>query len=116
MTASLYQVGSSAITRSSGISTRRSPSRRWDGREALGPSVVVALIAFGAPHREDVCRRDVRIELDVVLRTVPVVGAAREHVVELERRIGVESERLQICLLYTSPSPRDGLLSRMPSS
>ena len=24
--------------------------------------------------------------------------------------------RLQSCLLYTSPSPRDGLLSRMPSS
>ena len=23
---------------------------------------------------------------------------------------------LQTCLLYTSPSPRDGLLSRMPSS
>ena len=23
---------------------------------------------------------------------------------------------LGICLLYTSPSPRDGLLSRMPSS
>ena len=26
------------------------------------------------------------------------------------------SERLLACLLYTSPSPRDGLLSRMPSS
>ena len=25
-------------------------------------------------------------------------------------------ERLESCLLYTSPSPRDGLLSRMPSS
>ena len=25
-------------------------------------------------------------------------------------------DRFQICLLYTSPSPRDGLLSRMPSS
>ena len=25
-------------------------------------------------------------------------------------------ERLNVCLLYTSPSPRDGLLSRMPSS
>ena len=25
-------------------------------------------------------------------------------------------ERLKACLLYTSPSPRDGLLSRMPSS
>ena len=24
--------------------------------------------------------------------------------------------RPKICLLYTSPSPRDGLLSRMPSS
>ena len=24
--------------------------------------------------------------------------------------------RDKICLLYTSPSPRDGLLSRMPSS
>ena len=25
-------------------------------------------------------------------------------------------DELQACLLYTSPSPRDGLLSRMPSS
>ena len=25
-------------------------------------------------------------------------------------------EILYVCLLYTSPSPRDGLLSRMPSS
>ena len=25
-------------------------------------------------------------------------------------------DNLQACLLYTSPSPRDGLLSRMPSS
>ena len=24
--------------------------------------------------------------------------------------------KIKICLLYTSPSPRDGLLSRMPSS
>ena len=26
------------------------------------------------------------------------------------------SKRRYACLLYTSPSPRDGLLSRMPSS
>ena len=31
-----------------------------------------------------------------------------ESVVQLEQRVA--------CLLYTSPSPRDGLLSRMPSS
>ena len=27
-----------------------------------------------------------------------------------------KSTTLRACLLYTSPSPRDGLLSRMPSS
>ena len=27
-----------------------------------------------------------------------------------------EGEGIERCLLYTSPSPRDGLLSRMPSS
>ena len=28
----------------------------------------------------------------------------------------VTADTLKTCLLYTSPSPRDGLLSRMPSS
>ena len=27
-----------------------------------------------------------------------------------------EYSQVEVCLLYTSPSPRDGLLSRMPSS
>ena len=42
---------------------------------------------------------------------------------QLERKIfQYEIEKLKLekeimrCLLYTSPSPRDGLLSRMPSS
>ena len=26
------------------------------------------------------------------------------------------ADNIRVCLLYTSPSPRDGLLSRMPSS
>ena len=29
---------------------------------------------------------------------------------------GIPGGQLMTCLLYTSPSPRDGLLSRMPSS
>ena len=29
---------------------------------------------------------------------------------------GIEIDDVYVCLLYTSPSPRDGLLSRMPSS
>ena len=32
------------------------------------------------------------------------------------RAIQISKGRLSVCLLYTSPSPRDGLLSRMPSS
>ena len=35
----------------------------------------------------------------------------------LDDKVKLEDEpRLLTCLLYTSPSPRDGLLSRMPSS
>ena len=46
----------------------------------------------------------------------------RDRIRELRRQAARKQEqrglflRLLICLLYTSPSPRDGLLSRMPSS
>ena len=35
---------------------------------------------------------------------------------EMEVLMGLETDQRVGCLLYTSPSPRDGLLSRMPSS
>ena len=36
---------------------------------------------------------------------------------ETQRRVrAAGSHNIPLCLLYTSPSPRDGLLSRMPSS
>ena len=34
----------------------------------------------------------------------------------LASKVGPLAIQLNNCLLYTSPSPRDGLLSRMPSS
>ena len=34
----------------------------------------------------------------------------------VEFREGRRGRVISVCLLYTSPSPRDGLLSRMPSS
>ena len=40
----------------------------------------------------------------------------RDLLLDLKRRGLDVPPRLVICLLYTSPSPRDGLLSRMPSS
>ena len=43
---------------------------------------------------------------------------AVEHAILADQafRCGTDLGPLQGCLLYTSPSPRDGLLSRMPSS
>ena len=35
---------------------------------------------------------------------------------DVEEALAVDDAQIAACLLYTSPSPRDGLLSRMPSS
>ena len=43
-------------------------------------------------------------DLDIMFSTNPAIGPYQFD------------ELLHTCLLYTSPSPRDGLLSRMPSS
>ena len=43
----------------------------------------------------------------------------RDVTAEITQRLVTEEEEQpvsEVCLLYTSPSPRDGLLSRMPSS
>src|SRR5664279_6401065 len=50
---------------------------------------------------------------------IPVKGAARSFTRLAPGRVASvhgAGGRMEGCLLYTSPSPRDGLLSRMPSS
>ena len=45
------------------------------------------------------------------------VRYGRNYIVAASRLSGMLADHRSInCLLYTSPSPRDGLLSRMPSS
>ena len=45
-----------------------------------------------------------------------IVDLARAQRGFLIRAVRYLAGEVRICLLYTSPSPRDGLLSRMPSS
>ena len=45
-----------------------------------------------------------------------IEGTRKFGTAELAREARGEPMMFKICLLYTSPSPRDGLLSRMPSS
>ena len=50
-----------------------------------------------------------------MLAAEPKHLAGHQHHFEAQDVVGGHAV-LQACLLYTSPSPRDGLLSRMPSS
>ena len=57
-------------------------------------------------------------EVDSIVRDLVdmAVKMAREEAIERVRSRAEDAAEERICLLYTSPSPRDGLLSRMPSS
>ena len=57
---------------------------------------------------------DIVIE-DNIITDIQVVGYPGVEI-DSSRRPALKSGGHEICLLYTSPSPRDGLLSRMPSS
>ena len=111
------------------IATRRSHRALRDGgfrllqaswnaasylRTHEGESFVVAVNAGDEPHRlglEDVVG-DPTVELQAGWE--PIVMSRVDGRLDLE--LPARSGALIRCLLYTSPSPRDGLLSRMPSS
>ena len=58
---------------------------------------------------------DVRTRNDAKLITAQITGS---DPADIPVKILLDDNKLKVqpCLLYTSPSPRDGLLSRMPSS
>ena len=67
----------------------------WDRAAQFAP--FAALTGHDAAIKETVRLTDERLELS-------------------EEVIAQLNEKINICLLYTSPSPRDATLSRMPSS
>ena len=50
------------------------------------------------------------------LSPMPGSQVPQQTTIEIDMPVGYEIVLYIDCLLYTSPSPRDGLLSRMPSS
>ena len=60
-----------------------------------------------------------KLETHIIVVWVDNEASVLSRVVGLFSGRGYNIESLavaEVCLLYTSPSPRDGLLSRMPSS
>ena len=86
----------------------------------------------GTPSFRNLVVRPMWITLKTALRTVPFLGKLKflksgYHAQsadmldpETARRVGEahpsSGQKFSACLLYTSPSPRDATLSRMPSS
>ena len=54
-------------------------------------------------------------KLDTNISISGTLGVTGELTLATHMIMG-DNDKIKICLLYTSPSPRDGLLSRMPSS
>ena len=52
----------------------------------------------------------------VVERSVTIAAISTAELIQKDFAAESDVEKMRNCLLYTSPSPRDGLLSRMPSS
>ena len=71
-------------------------------------AIVVFEVEGGSDKGADGHRKD----------TMPIVNAIKEQGWEAEVIYfhPDKSEEIYTCLLYTSPSPRDATLSRMPSS
>ena len=100
---------------------RGSAGTVWLGEGPEGPVAVKLLREDLASDQELVGRfvqeRTALLGLEhpniVSVRDLVVDGNDLALVMDLVRGTDL---RTRLCLLYTSPSPRDGLLSRMPSS
>ena len=72
---------------------------------------------LGTAHVSKTSVNLVREQINLYKPDVVAVELCQSRLSALKKPEGIDNEDLlKICLLYTSPSPRDGLLSRMPSS
>ena len=95
-------------------------------KKALGPALLVlagiflfaVLLFLGSSPDPSLKTQSTKAEPAHLLRITGIVEKG-QSLYEIFKRHGFDPRELfhvKDCLLYTSPSPRDGLLSRMPSS
>ena len=76
---------------------------------------VFFLGAYSAAGMQGMMSSTYATRVAAVKKMVEKVGGKLGAVTYLQGPFDVIAD-VEVCLLYTSPSPRDGLLSRMPSS
>src|SRR5690349_14422774 len=98
MIASRYQnsSGLSAATVALSGCSRSDLVARVSTLVALFEIVEVRFALAAAAHAEDVGGYALRIELDVIARAVPQVACVGDEIVHLERRMGIQPERVEI--------------------
>ena len=83
-----------------------------------GYQVQMGKISYGelCKRLREIYERETWADFYVLPDNVPTSQDADFEVEQKVKETLAMGELLMRCLLYTSPSPRDGLLSRMPSS
>jgi L-serine dehydratase len=86
-------------------------------RSLLGDEPAAAVFTFDpdGSYAATFRQQGVDLALGAGLLGWPITDRRFARALALAPRLGLDL-RFRVCLLYTSPSPRDGLLSRMPSS
>ena len=93
------------------------PYEPWPSKDQLR-SIELAAYACSRDNSTEACAR-VRQLADPLMDHSRLPGLCKDVLWSLmdEAKVANSNDfRRKDCLLYTSPSPRDGLLSRMPSS
>ena len=84
--------------------------------EAVGISIASLGMAKAADMVNEYIQENPEQSVKILSTIVPNVGIGQIFANKEDSDDEEVEEDTQSCLLYTSPSPRDGLLSRMPSS